>query len=100
MVQVTLTHTVSEFCLTAGVTEDDLTEIVGLGVIEPRYTETAQWVFIDQDIMVVLRAARLRRELALDWPGIAVVMTLLDENSRIRHENHQLNLRLSRFLGH
>ncbi|EEH9769665.1 chaperone-modulator protein CbpM, partial [Salmonella enterica subsp. enterica serovar Enteritidis] len=38
--------------------------------------------------------------LALDWPGIAVALTLLEENSRLREENRLLLQRLSRFISH
>lgn len=81
MANVTITFTVTEFCLRTGVTEEDLNEIVGLGVIEP-YTETADsWQFDDHAATVVQRALRLREELALDWPGIAVALTLLEEGT-------------------
>jgi len=98
MAQITITHTVSEFCLSTGVDETDLEEIVGLGVVEPQLTATEHWLFVDSDIAVVHRAVRLRRELALDWPGIAIVLTLLEENASLRHEKLLLQQRLSRFL--
>ena len=43
---------------------------------------------------------RLRNELELDWPGIAVALTLLDENARLTRENRLLQQRLARFLAH
>ncbi|WP_302622355.1 chaperone modulator CbpM, partial [Klebsiella pneumoniae] len=45
-------------------------------------------------------AVRLRNELELDWPGIAVALTLLDENARLTRENRLLQQRLARFLAH
>ena len=36
----------------------------------------------------------------LDWPGIAVALTLLDENARLTRENRLLQQRLARFLAH
>lgn len=41
MVNVTVTFTITEFCLHTGVSEEELNEIVGLGVIEPCENETA-----------------------------------------------------------
>lgn len=99
MAQMTITHTVSDFCFTTGVTEIELQEIVGLGVVVPQLNETQHWIFVEGDITIVHRAARLRRELALDWPGVAIVLTLLDENRQLRHENLQLQQRLTRFLS-
>ena len=49
---------------------------------------------------IVHRAVRLRKELELDWPGIAVALTLLDENARLSRENQILQQRLARFLTH
>ena len=42
---------------------------------------------------IVHRAVRLRNELELDWPGIAVALTLLDENARLTRENRLLQQR-------
>ncbi len=100
MANVTITFTVTEFCLRTGVTEEDLNEIVGLGVIEPYAEATDSWQFDDHAATVVQRALRLREELALDWPGIAVALTLLEENTHLRQENRLLRQRLARFITH
>jgi hypothetical protein len=100
MAGVTVTLTVTEFCLRTGVSSDELSEIVGLGLIEPRSPQSDEWLFDDSAVVVVHRAVRLRRELELDWPGIAVALTLLDENIRLTRENARLQQRLERFLSH
>mgnify|MGYP000243370019 CR=1 FL=1 len=100
MAKLAVTFTMTEFCLHTGVSEEDLREIVGLGVIEPRQPLTEVWLFDDSAMMIVHRAMRLRRELELDWPGIAVALTLLDENRRLSRENCILQHRLARFLTH
>ncbi|SQB27335.1 chaperone-modulator protein CbpM [Citrobacter koseri] len=69
-------------------------------MIEPYENETASWLFDDHAAIVVQRALRLRQELALDWPGIAMTLTLLEENDRLRQENRLLIQRLSRFIKH
>lgn len=74
MANITVTFTITEFCLHTGVTEEELNEIVGLGVIEPYEDDNADWQFDDRAASVVQRALRLREELALDWPGIAVAL--------------------------
>ncbi|SUX74449.1 chaperone-modulator protein CbpM [Citrobacter freundii] len=86
MANVTVTFTITEFCLYTGVSEEELHEIVGLGVIEPHDDET----FDDHALTVMRRAVRLRQELELDWPGIAVALTLLEENAHLRQENRLL----------
>lgn len=100
MANVTITFTITEFCLHTGVSEEDLNEIVGLGIIEPFEARTPPWQFDDYAATVVRRAVRLRRELALDWPGTAVTLTLLEDNERLRQENRLLQQRLDRFTHH
>lgn len=100
MANITVTFTITEFCLHTGVSKEELNEIVGLGVIEPYKGDNASWQFDDRAVSVVQRALRLREELALDWPGIAVALTLLEENARLREENRLLLQRLSRFIAH
>lgn len=47
MANVTVSFTITEFCLHTGVSEDDLYEIVGLGVVEPAdYNETTGYLMI------------------------------------------------------
>ncbi len=95
--QITLTFT--EFCLHTGVTEAELVEVVGLGVIQPRNPNADNWLFDDGALAAFNRAQRLQRELALDWPGIAVALTLLEEIDQLRKENNQLRHRLGRFIA-
>ncbi|AVJ19316.1 chaperone modulator CbpM [Serratia rhizosphaerae] len=97
MTKVNITFTLTEFCLHAGVSQDELVEIVGLGVIEPCQPADDEWLFDDGALAEFHRAQRLHHELALDWPGIAVALTLLDEVEQLRRENLQLRQRLARF---
>ena len=96
MANVTVTFTITEFCLHTGISEVELNEIVGLGVVEPREIQETTWVFDDHAAIVVQRAVRLRHELALDWPGIAVALTLMDDIAHLKQENRLLRQRLSR----
>ncbi|MCF6692250.1 chaperone modulator CbpM [Raoultella terrigena] len=100
MAKMTVTFSITEFCLHTGISEDELSEIVGLGMIEPRQPQTEVWLFDDSAVTIMHRAVRLRRELELDWPGIAVALTLLDENARLTRENRLLHQQLTRFLTH
>ncbi|MEX7850776.1 chaperone modulator CbpM [Klebsiella pneumoniae] len=99
MATVTVTFTITELCLRTGVSEEELTEIVGLGMIEPHQPQADTWLFDDSAVTIVHRAVRLRNELELD-SGIAVALTLLDENARLTRENRLLQQRLARFLAH
>ena len=39
-------------------------------------------------------------DMALDWPGIAVALTLMDDIAHLKQENRLLRQRLSRFVAH
>ncbi len=57
------------------------------------HTSRRRRLFDDSAVTIVHRAVRLRNELELDWPGIAVALTLLDENARLTRENRLLQQR-------
>lgn len=99
MAKLQITLTITEFCLSTGVTEAELIEVVGLGVIQPSDPNADRWLFDDGALATFNRAQRLQRELALDWPGIAVALTLLEEIDQLRKENSQLRHRLDRFIA-
>ena len=100
MAKITVTFTITEFCLHTGLSEEELNEIVGLGMIEPRQPQRENWLFDDSAVTIVHRAVRLRKELELDWPGIAVALTLMDDIAHLKQENRLLRQRLSRFVAH
>ncbi|EMT6577307.1 MULTISPECIES: chaperone modulator CbpM [Providencia] len=90
--------TVIDFCIHTGIAEEELQEIVGLGIIQP--IETAnEWLFDDHAVIIVRRAVRLYHELEIDWPGIAMAMSLMEQNERLQRENEMLRLQLKRFIG-
>ena len=64
MANVTVTFTITEFCLYTGVSKKNCMRLSALGVIEPHEDET----FDDHALTVMRRAMRLRQELELDWP--------------------------------
>ncbi|EKT60160.1 chaperone modulator CbpM [Providencia sneebia] len=89
--------TIVDFCVHTGLIEDELYEIVGLGIVQPIEMNN-QWLFDEQSIIIVKRAVRLYHELEIDWPGIAMAINLLDQNEILRRENEILRLQLGRFI--
>lgn len=90
--------TVIDFCIHTGIAEEELQEIVGLGIVQPLETAN-EWLFDDHAVIIVRRAVRLYHELEIDWPGIAMAMNLMDQNELLRRENEILRLQLKRFIG-
>ncbi|CAI2501607.1 chaperone modulator CbpM [Serratia marcescens] len=98
MMKKEITFTVVELCQRVEISEDELVEIVGLGVIVPLEPAQPRWVFDYPALSHLQRARRLRAELDLDWPGIAMALTLLDRVDALQQENRQLRRQLARFL--
>lgn len=98
MTDVRVTLEVTEFCQYASISRDELFEVVALGIIAPQGDSDDEWRFEQSALAEIKRAQRLRRELELDWPGIALAVGLIDEIERLRAENRRLHQRLDRFL--
>ncbi len=96
--KVTLKLTVSELCDCVQISEDILIEIVHQGILEPQGNSPQSWTFDDSMVDVLKRAVRLRRELEIEWAGIAVALDLLNELDQLKTENQNLRQRLERFL--
>lgn len=87
-----------EFCELAELPAECLIEIVEQGILEPSGELPEDWLFDVAALSMARRAARLQRDLEIDWPGIALALHLLDELEQVRAENALLKQRLSRFL--
>jgi len=72
-------------------------EIVEQGIIDPIGESPEHWCFTSQTVAVAKRAFRLHKDLEIDWSGIALAISLIDELQQLREENRQLQRRLSRF---
>ena len=73
-------------------------EIVEQGIIEPAGEGPDSWSFSTQMIVVTKKAQRLHRDLGIDWSGIGLALTLLDEVEKLRVENKCLQRQLEKFL--
>lgn len=92
-----LVITTQELCQRIDLNTETLVEIVEHGIVEPQGAEPEQWTFDLNYLHTVRRAARLHRDLGIDWEGIALVLDLLEERERLRNENRMLQRRLRRF---
>lgn len=90
--------TLQELCDAMALPEHAGVELVELGVLQPRGAVPAEWLFDAHMVAVARRAARLHRDLELDWSAVAMVLDLLEQRERLRLENRRLHQLLSRFL--
>jgi len=97
MTEVLFTLELEELCECARLPRSTLLEIIEVGIVEPQERRGETWLFAAEAVIVVRRAARLQRELELDWPAIALALRLLDEVEALRAENERLRRRLSRY---
>lgn len=76
--------TLSELSRSCGATEDWLVELVGEGVLEAQGSVQQEWRFSGNTLYRARVAWRLTRDLALNPPGVALALDLLDEIQRLR----------------
>ncbi|AHM72201.1 chaperone modulator CbpM [Yersinia hibernica] len=98
MTEIEITYTVTELCQSTGIMQDELVEVVGLGVIVPLEPTDRVWIFDADALLCLKRARRLQHELDLDWSGVAMTLTLLEKIEQLKKENSQLRRQLERFV--
>ncbi|MDN4547853.1 MULTISPECIES: chaperone modulator CbpM [unclassified Pseudomonas] len=88
----------AEFCEATDLTDVYVIEIVEHGILEPQGAQPKDWRFTDYELALAKRAAKLRRDLDLEWEGVALALDLLEEVRQLRAENRMLRQRLGRLL--
>ena len=93
-------HTQARFSIvelveSSGLPEPVLRELVEYGALSPAEPEAQQWVFGGDCVVRVRTAARLRNDLELETPALALVLSLLDEIDRLGGEVRRLGAQLS-----
>ena len=61
----------------SGCTEGDLRELMDYGALLPEHPEAAQWSFRGEFVVAVRTAVRLRDDLELDLPAVALALKLI-----------------------
>jgi len=86
-----------ELFLSANVSAETMLELIEHEIAVPVTGEhPRQWMFHVTSVMTVKKAARLNRDLNIDWADLYLVLNLLDEIEQIKAENHRLKQRLNR----
>jgi len=90
MSELDFSMTVVEVCQCVHLPLEAVVEIVETGIVQPAGSQPAEWVFDHRMLMLLKKAHRLRRDLELDWNGVALALGLLDELEAVRAENARL----------
>jgi chaperone modulatory protein CbpM len=88
----------AEFCEATELSDVHVIEIVEHGILDPQGAQPKDWRFTDYELALAKRAAKLRRDLELEWEGVALALDLLEEVRQLRAENRMLRQRLGRLL--
>ncbi|VVQ22213.1 Chaperone modulatory protein CbpM [Pseudomonas fluorescens] len=88
----------AEFCEAADLSDVYVIEIVEHGILEPQGAQPREWLFTDYELALAKRAVKLRRDLELEWEGVALALDLLEEVRELRAENRMLRQRLGRLV--
>lgn len=76
--------TLTDLCQICGLSADWIIELVEEGILEPMGDERSVWRFETTSITIVRKVQRLQVDLRINIPGIAVVLALVDENTRLK----------------
>lgn len=88
----------AQFCEATELSDVYVIEIVEHGILEPQGSVPQDWRFNDYELALARRAAKLRRDLELEWEGVALALDLLEEVQQLRAENRMLKQRLGRLV--
>ena len=75
---------VRELCHSCTVHAELIIELVDEGILEPKGATVSEWRFGADNIGRLQTALRLHRELRINYPGVALVLNLLEENKAMR----------------
>ena len=93
-----VTYTLRDLCERCGVHAEYVMEMVEFGIVEPGTGASPRdWQFDCRTLLRVRRAMRLRDDLSLNLPGLAMSLELLDEVESLRRQVAELQLQLRRF---
>lgn len=78
--------TLIDLCRISGSSADWVIELVEEGILDPVGQDRPIWRFESTSITVVRKVQRLQADLRLNIPGVAVVLSLVDENAALKRQ--------------
>ncbi len=85
--------TIVELARSSGLSEEVLRDLVEYGALEPA-SQGVEWCFSAECVVRVRAAARLRNDLELETPSVALVVSFLERiqklEAQVRHLHAQL----------
>ena len=84
--QMSKNYSCDDLCERCGVTVTVVEEFIDLGIIEPDNTAEDEYKFSTENYLRLRKALRIQRDLAVNPPGVALAMDLLDEVDALRRQ--------------
>ena len=88
--------TIVELAETCGLPQEVLHDLIEYGALLPADPLAAEWVFSARCVASVRTAARLGKDLELETPVLALVLTFLERIEGLESELRHLNAQLQR----
>ncbi len=89
--------TLRDLCHDCQVNAEYVIELVEFGIVQPREgRRPGEWIFVGEDLVRVKKAERLRRDLEVNLPGVALSLDLLEELNELRRRVDDLERNLER----
>lgn len=82
--EVVTRFSLMEICRISGCNADWIVELVEEGILEPTGPDRSMWQFHSASLAIVQRVRRLQGDLRINLAGIAVILTLVEENARLK----------------
>lgn len=86
-----------ELCRATFISAEIVIDIVEHGIVEPAGQTPEEWIFSPLMVVTTRKALRLHRDLDINWAGIALAVSLLNELEELRDKNQILERRINRF---
>jgi chaperone modulatory protein CbpM len=84
------TVSITELASLAGLSEEDICELVDVGALAPARPQESPWTFSADCVVTVRKANRLRDDLDLDPDAVALALTLLEQIRTLESELSQV----------
>ena len=88
--------TIADLSESCGLPEEVLRELVEYGALQPRDPGSEEWCFGAECVVALRTAARLRADLELETPAMALVLAFLERIQRLEARIRSLDAELSR----
>ena len=88
--QTSKVYSCDDLCERCGVTVTVIQEFMALGIIVPANTIDGEHQFSTESYLRLRKALRIQRDLAVNPPGVALALDLLDEVDTLRKQLHAL----------